>query len=179
MQRLNSRVISLAGQAQRRFVVDVAPGKSIWQGVSGAFNEQRIHSAHLDLMGATLESAVFYTGYPDPAGRWIAQYGAPNHLAGSMLISAMGIFGIDREDKPMLHCHGCLVADRGQLLGGHLDTDKCIVGHSGLRIYVSASDDIGFAAKLDATSGMFVFHPTYRERDAVACSAVAEGQAEQ
>ncbi len=178
MQRLNSRVISLAGRTQRRFVVDVAPSESIWQGVSKAFNKQRIHAAHLDLMGATLESVVFYTGYPDPAGRWIAQYGAPNHLPGTMLISAMGIFGSDREAQPMLHCHGCLVTGSGQLLGGHLDTAKCIVGHTGLRIYVSASDEVGFEAKLDATSGMFVFHPTYCECDAITCSAVAEGQAE-
>lgn len=161
MQRLSSRVISLADHAHKTFVLDIGPGRSIWEGVSDAFTRLDIHSAHVDLMGASLDTAVFYTGYPDPAGKRIAQYGAPNHTAAVTLVAAMGIYGNDKEDRPMLHCHGCLVDGNGKVQGGHLDTEQCLVGHTGLRVYVTAPDEIGFAARLDATSGMFVFHPSY------------------
>lgn len=164
MQRLSSRVISLAGHAPQTFVLDIAHGRSIWEGVSEAFTRLDIHSAHVDLMGAALDSAVFFTGYPDPAGKRIAQYGAPNHTAAVMLVAAMGIYGNDKEDRPTLHCHGCFVNENGLVQGGHLDTEQCIVGHTGLRIYVTATCEIGFVARLDATSEMFVFHPAYAGR---------------
>lgn len=155
-------------------MLDVPEGLSVWEGVSTAFLRHDIHCAHLDLMGAHLRSAIFYTGSPDPAGKWIAQYGAPNHTGHVLLVSAMGIYGKDRQDNPMLHCHGCIVTDTGQTQGGHLDTNQCVVGHTGLRIYVTATRDVGFAARLDSTSGMFVFHPQYVEGHEDGCEDTAE-----
>ncbi|RZU00477.1 putative DNA-binding protein with PD1-like motif [Advenella incenata] len=163
MQRLNSRVLSLARLGQSNWMLDVPDGASIWERVSAAFAQHDIQSAHLDLMGGHLRSAIFYTGYPDPAGKRIAQYGAPNHTGNATLISAMGIYGKDREGKPLLHCHGCLVTGNGQTQGGHLDTQQCIVGQTGIRIYVTATNEIEFVARLDATSGMYVFHPQLAE----------------
>ncbi|WP_158318728.1 PCC domain-containing protein [Advenella mimigardefordensis] len=159
MQRLSSRVLSLAQHGQRNWVLDVPEGASIWEWVATAFMQHDIQSAHLDIMGGRLLSAIFYTGYPDPAGKRIAQYGAPNHVGNATLISAMGIYGKDKGAQPMLHCHGCLVTGSGLTQGGHLDTAQCIVGRDGLRIYVTATSDIEFVARLDATSGMYVFHP--------------------
>ncbi len=179
MQRLSSRVLSLAGQGQSNWVLDVPEDVSIWEWVSSAFVRHDIQSAHLDVMGGHLRSAVFYTGYPDPAGKRIAQYGAPNHTGNSTLISAMGIYGKDRDGKPLLHCHGCLVTGNGQTQGGHLDTQQCIVGQTGIRIYVTATSELEFAARLDTTSGMYVFHPQLAEnsdgiRDRSAMSAAHE-----
>lgn len=159
MQRLSSRVLSLAQHGSHTFVLDIPEGISLWEGVSSAFSAQNIRCAHLDLMGAHLRSAVFYTGYPDPAGKWIAKYGAPNHITDVMLVGAMGIYGRDSNDGPMLHCHGCLVPETGLAQGGHLETPQCLIGRQGLRIYVTATHEIEFAARLDATSGMHVFHP--------------------
>lgn len=159
MQRLSSRVLSLAQQTPSNWVLDVPQGASIWETVSAAFMRHDIQSAHLDVMGGHLLSAIFYTGYPDPTGKRIAQYGAPNHVGNATLISAMGIYGKDRSDEPLLHCHGCLVAGNGLTQGGHLDTQHCIAGQTGLRIYITATSDVEFVARLDATSGMYVFHP--------------------
>ena len=179
MQRLSSRVLSLAQHGQRNWVLDVPEGASIWECVSAAFLQQDIQSAHLDIMGGHLRSAIFYTGYPDPAGKRIAQYGAPNHVGNAMLISAMGIYGKDKGAQPMLHCHGCLVTGSGLTQGGHLDTEQCIAGRSGLRIYVTATSEIEFVARLDTTSGMYVFHPQLAANmdGGADQAAVAAGQA--
>jgi len=140
-------------------MLDIPEGASVWETVAAVFLQHDIQSAHLDVMGGHLLSAIFYTGYPDPAGKRIAQYGAPNHVGNATLISATGMYGKDRSDKPLLHCHGCLVMGNGLTQGGHLDTQQCIVGQTGLRVFVTATSDIEFVARLDATSGMYVFHP--------------------
>ncbi|MGO1766982.1 hypothetical protein CAP48_12240 [Advenella sp. S44] len=179
MQRLSSRVLSLAGSGQSNWVLDLSEGASIGDCVLNAFVRHDIQSAHLDLMGGHLLSAIFFTGYPDPSGKRIAQYGAPNHTGSATLISAMGIYGKDRQDKPLLHCHGCLVTDHGLTQGGHLDTQQCIVGHTGIRIYITATSEVQYVARLDATSGMYVFHPQLagnmeRAADCVAVPAAHE-----
>ena len=173
MQRLSSRVLSLAQRGQHHFVLDLPEGTSIWEGVLTAFERKDIRSAHLDLMGGYLRSAIFYTGYPDPAGKRIAQYGAPNHADDVTLVAAMGMYGRDREDQPMLHCHGCLVMASGLAQGGHLDTQHCVVGHTSMRIYVTATSEIEFAARLDSTSGMYVFHPQSASHVGIVASDVA------
>lgn len=159
MEKLSSRVVSLAGDSVRHYRLDIPQGVSLWEGVSQAFAAREVRSAHLDFMPARLSSVVYFTGAPDPEGKWIARYGSPRHMGPTLLLGAMGIFGQDQHGMPLLHCHASMRSDSAGLVGGHIDPTQCVVGNAGLRIYVSESIEIGFRAKLDATSGMHVFHP--------------------
>lgn len=160
---MSSRVLSVADWDVDDFQLHIEAGASIWDGVHRALENAGIRFAQLEFSPGLLDVAVYHTAPPEQSGKTLVKYGAGINLGRALLFSANAIYGAGFDGSPLLHCHGFLVGANGAMHGGHLDVANCIAGAAGLSVQVGATPNIGFAADLDRTSNMHIFHPVKRQ----------------
>jgi len=60
---------------------------------------------------------------------------------------------------PFIHCHGSFVTEAGELRGGHIVTERTIVGATPLTAFVRSIETFIVQISEDTETNHHVFHP--------------------
>jgi hypothetical protein len=161
---MSSRVLSVDDWDVDHFQLSINAGESIWNGVHQALDKAAIRFAQLEFAPGMLDLAVYHTAPPETTGKTLVKYGTGINIGKALLFSANAIYGLGKNETPLLHCHGFLIDAGNRMHGGHLSVMDCMAGGAGLTIQVTSTPNTGFAVELDRTSNMHVFHPVKYER---------------
>jgi predicted DNA-binding protein with PD1-like motif len=149
-----------AAPAADEFELWLAPGQVLFDAIVEALASRGVHHANLQIFDGDLTEARYQTAPPDPRGELVVAYGPPIDLnGGACIVMASATLGRTADGKPIIHCHGILRDRTGRLCGGHIPTNLCTVGVSGVSAWAVVSHDGGFVVGPDSETGFSLLSP--------------------
>jgi predicted DNA-binding protein with PD1-like motif len=137
----------------------LAPNLDLFTAIVRPLNAMGIHSASITLLGGSLKTAHYCVAPPDPSGNAVIAY-TPAIAAGSAcLIFGNATVGKNSKGTPIVHCHAVVQTESGAIRGGHLFTEKCIVGYAPLYALVTSIDDFELIVTPDLETNISLIQP--------------------
>ena len=63
------------------------------------------------------------------------------------------------ESEPLVHCHAVVRTGRGEVVGGHIVTEKTIVGPKPIALLVTSLEGFELRQSFDEETGIPLFQP--------------------
>lgn len=140
--------------------VTLGAGADLLPELAKILQDRGVRSAALQALSGHLDRASYFTGMIDPTGARVATYGAPRPLQGPiLLLGANAIFGRGEDGAPLVHCHAVMADAEGQVHGGHLPLEGCILGSEGAVFLATSLTEAGFQVAYDSETNYSLFHP--------------------
>lgn len=159
------RLEHVAARGQRQWRLTLAPGQVLLGALTGALAAQGVTAASMTLLGGELQTVAYCLPIPDPEGQVIATYGAPLVLHHAALLRGSATLGQGADGEPVVHCHASFADAGGTVRGGHVLTDRTVVGRRPLVVVVTALDGIDLRLGLDTETRLHMLRPTEKQND--------------
>jgi predicted DNA-binding protein with PD1-like motif len=164
------RVVTLAGQAQSlRFTLQA--GLSLRDAISTALGAAGIEGGTVRFENLQVSAHHFLMPALPVDDQHAAFYSAPHAIEeGTLIEYACATYG-RRDGEPFVHCHAIWRGRDGQRQGGHLMTEKTIIG-APCQARAWGLGDATMATRYDPETNFTLFYPTPLEaaRDAAPLS---------
>ncbi|HEY0297523.1 MAG TPA: DUF296 domain-containing protein [Bordetella sp.] len=152
--------ITRCGAARGRHLrIALPPGASLFDGLVQPLAALGIRNAAINILGGEFEQLVFCVAPPDPTGRVAVAYTDPIDAGRAYLLGANATLGSNEAGQPMVHCHGGLRDAAGQLLGGHLLPQACMVGRQELIAFAVSLEGFAVQVGYDPETMISLFQP--------------------
>ncbi|WP_157664494.1 PCC domain-containing protein [Bordetella genomosp. 9] len=140
--------------------LELPAGGNLYESLVTPLQARGIAACAINIMDGDFERAAYCLARPMPDIEQVIAYTAPimvrRHLR---MVGAGATLGEDERGAPLLHCHGLLVDDQGVLIGGHLLTERCVIGAGGCVAYVHALRETRLKRRFDPQIRLAVFQP--------------------
>jgi len=156
------RIAHMHADKGRHFRLSLPAGRTLHDSLVQALAAEDVASASMTLIDGELEHLSFCTALPDPAGRVLATYGAPEALRGARLIFGNATMGRRADGGPIVHCHGVFREVDGRVRGGHILAERTLVGRSPVTVVVTALDSFELRVAYDEETRMPLMRPQAR-----------------
>ena len=153
------RLAHVAAHGQRQWRLQLAPGQVLYAALTAALAAQGVQAAAMTLLGGRLQTVAYCLPIPDPEGQVIATYGAPLVLHQAGLLRASATLGRGLNGEPVIHCHASFADAQGTVRGGHVLTERTVVGERPLAVLVTALDGVDLQLSLDAETRLHMLRP--------------------
>ncbi len=97
---------------------------------------------------------------PDPEGQVIATYGVPLVLQHACLLRGSATLGQGPDGAPVIHCHATFADAQGTVRGGHVLTERTVVGPRPVSVLVTALDAISLRLGFDPETRLHMLRPS-------------------
>lgn len=152
-------------RGQRQWRLTLAPGQVLLPALTGALATLRVHSAALALLGGELQTVAYCLPIPDPEGQVIATYGAPRVVHDAGLLRGSATLGQTADGAPVVHCHATFADAEGVVRGGHVLTERSVVGLRPVTVLVTALDGIELHLGFDPETRLHMLRPVPSHHD--------------
>ena len=122
------RIEHRGAERGRHFRLSLPPGRSLYDSIVEAMSSVEVHNASMTRLGGELDALSFCLARPGVTGRVVATYGAPQAVQSAQFIFGNATLGKSHAGSPVIHCHAVFRTAQGAVRGGHILTDKAIVG---------------------------------------------------
>lgn len=153
------RIEHMRADRGRHFRLSLPQGRTLFDAIVDALAKERVGSASMTLLGGELEGLSYCLAQPDSSGRTIAKYGAPQVARGAQFIFGNATLGKAASGSPVVHCHATFRTEDGVVRGGHLLTDRVVVGRVPVTVLVTTLDGFDLRIGVDEETGMPVLRP--------------------
>lgn len=157
------RLEHVAARAQRQWRLVLAPGQVLLSALTDALAAQGVQAAAMALLGGELQTVAYCLPIPDPEGKVIATYGAPLVLHHATLLRGSATLGLGADGAPVIHCHASFSDTQGAVRGGHVLTDRTVVGQRPVTVLVTALDGIDLRLGFDPETRLHMLRPTEKK----------------
>lgn len=154
------RLAHVAAHGQRQWRLTLGSGQVLLTALTAALAEQGVQAAALALLGGELQTVAYCLPIPDPEGQVIATYGAPLVLHNAALLRGSATLGQAVDGAPVIHCHATFADAQGSLRGGHVLTDRTVIGRRPLTVLATALDGIDLRLGFDPETRLHMLQPT-------------------
>lgn len=154
------RLEHVAACGQRQWRLTLAPGQVLLSALTGAMARQGVQAAALALLGGELQTVAYCLPIPDPEGLVIATYGAPLVLHNAALLRGSATLGQNAEGAPVVHCHATFADAQGTVRGGHVLTDRTVVGARPVTVVATALEGMDLRLGFDPETRLQMLRPT-------------------
>ncbi|SLN75674.1 PPC domain-containing DNA-binding protein [Oceanibacterium hippocampi] len=158
------RIQSLYSDTARHVRLALMPGLSLFDGLVGPLAEIGIHNASTTILGGAFDSIHYCVAPPDPTRQAVIAYGDPIDAGRSYMIFGNATLGRDADRKPLVHCHAAFRREDGRVKGGHILTERCIVGPEPVCVLVTSLDNFELRLAFDPETNILLLQP-FEERD--------------
>jgi len=158
------RLEHVAAQGQRQWRLRLLPGQVLLPALTGALAAQGVQAAALALLGGQLQTVAYCLPIPDPEGQVIATYGAPLVLHNAGLLRGSATLGQGLQGEPVIHCHATFADADGTVRGGHVLTDRTVVGQRPVTVLVTALDGIDLRLGFDPETRLHMLRPSQTDK---------------
>lgn len=154
------RLEHVAARGQRQWRLRLAPGQVLLSALTEALAGQGVHAAALALCGGELQTVAYCLPIPDPEGQVIATYGAPLVLHKACLLRGSATLGQTTEGAPVIHCHATFADAQGAVRGGHVLTERTVVGRRPVTVLATALDGLELRLGFDPETRLHMLRPS-------------------
>lgn len=154
------RLAHVATRGQRQWSLVLAPGQVLLTALTTALAAQGVKAAALALLGGELQSVAYCLPIPDPEGQVIATYGTPLVLQNACLLRGSATLGQAADGAPVVHCHATFADAQGTVRGGHVLTDRTMVGNRPVSVLVTALDGMDLRLGFDPETRLHMLKPS-------------------
>ncbi|MAA98941.1 MAG: DUF296 domain-containing protein [Stappia sp.] len=122
------RINALGAPSARHVRLALEPGRTLYEAIVEPLAGIGIRNASLTILGGTFQRLSYCVAPPDPSGRAVIAYTAPIDAGMAEMVFGNATLGVSLENKPLVHCHATIRTGDGEMRGGHILTEDCIVG---------------------------------------------------
>jgi predicted DNA-binding protein with PD1-like motif len=158
------RIDHMQAARGRHFRLSLPQGRSLYDAIVEALASVDVHSASMTLLDGDLEELSFCLARPDATGRVVATYGAPTIVHSARFIFGNATLGKSPAGAPVIHCHAVFRMADGAVRGGHLLTEKAIVGASPVKVVATTLDGFDLRISYDEETKIPVLRPKAKDR---------------
>ncbi|HEU0229031.1 MAG TPA: hypothetical protein VFR20_00540 [Burkholderiaceae bacterium] len=153
----------MAGRNQKTYRIALRQGATLYACVAEAMASLNLKAAALNIEHVTFSRISYFLITSSPDVEQVAHYTTALHLEEhAMLVGAGATVGANDRGDLAIHCHGLVVTDSGDMVGGHFLTDQCVVAEDGVA-YLSALGYMDLVIGVDPEIKTPVFQPKYCE----------------
>jgi hypothetical protein len=134
-------------------------GLSMYEALIGPLCNSGVRCASLTVLGGWFDSMQYCVASADASGAALVSYSEPISVGRSYLIFGNATIGLDQQDKLIVHCHGALIDETGVAKGGHVLTDRCIVGSETVCALVTTLDGFDLRVAFDPETNIPLLQP--------------------
>ena len=153
------RIAAMSDIRGRHLRLTLPSGRSIHESMVQALMDEGVTSASMTLLDGDLETLVFCLAQPDPSGQRVAMYGQPHSERNARFIFGNATLGKAADGSPSVHCHAAFRTENGTVRGGHVLTDKTVVGRRSIAVVVTALDSFELRIGYDDETRMPLMRP--------------------
>ena len=158
------RIEHMQAARGRHFRLALPQGRSLYDSIVETLASVDVHNASMTLLDGDLEALSFCLARPDATGRVVAAYTAPEVVQYARFIFGNATLGKTPAGTPVVHCHGVFRTAVGDVRGGHVLTEKAIVGASPVKVVATALDGFDLRISLDEETRMPLLRPTTEDQ---------------
>lgn len=160
------RIDHMQAARGRHFRLTLPQGRSLFDAIVEALSSVDVHNASMTLLGGDLNELSFCLAPPDATGRTVASYTAPEVVHSAQFIFGNATLGKSLAGAPIIHCHAVFRMTDGTVCGGHLLTDKAIVGANPVKVVVTSLDGFELRISFDEETQMPLMRPKTEDQHA-------------
>lgn len=158
--RAELRLEHATAHGRRQLRIRLPAGTCLHEGLTGALARSGVQAASMTLVGGDLEEVAYCLPIPDPEGQLMATYGEPIVLRGASLLRGSATLGQDAQGAPVIHCHASFSDAGGAVRGGHVLTQRTVVGERPVTALVSVLDGVALRLGFDAETRLNMLRPS-------------------
>lgn len=158
--RAEVRLEQVAASGARQMRIALTAGTNLHEGLTQALAATGVQAAAMALMGGDLHEVAYCLPIPDPEGQVIATYGEPHVLQGASLLRGSATLGRDAQGAPVIHCHASFCDADGAVRGGHLLTQRTVVGRQPVTVLVSVLEGVALRLGFDPETRLNMLRPS-------------------
>lgn len=153
------RIQSLRSASGRHVRLALLPGVSLFDGLVKPLAERGITSASTTILGGYFDNLDYCVAPPDPKGEAVIAYTKPIPAGRSYMIFGNATLGVSMKGAPLVHCHAAIRTEAGEVKGGHILTDACIVGAAPIPVLVVSLDEFELRQDYDPETNIPLLQP--------------------
>lgn len=153
------RIQSLDAQQARHIRLLLEPGQSLYDALVGPLADIGIGSASTTILGGGFDALTYCVAPPDLSGKSVIAYGKPLQAGRAFMIFGNATLGKAVDGAPLVHCHAAIRTENGTVKGGHLITERCIVGETPIPVLVTCLAGFELRQAHDPETNMLLLQP--------------------
>jgi predicted DNA-binding protein with PD1-like motif len=153
------RIQSLRSVGARHIRLALLPGESLFDGLVKPLAEIGVKCASTTILGGYFEELQYCVAPPDQLGRAVVAYSKPIHAGRAYMIFGNATLGISMKGQPLVHCHAAICTESGDIKGGHILTESCIVCREPIPVLVTSLDEFELRQAYDPETNIPLLQP--------------------
>jgi len=153
------RIQSLASSAGRHIRLSLQPGLSLYDALVGPLRAVGVTSASTTILGGFFDDLSYCVAPPDPSGRAVIAYTSPIVAGRAFMVFGNATLGKAVDGRPLVHCHAAIRTEAGEMKGGHILTESCLVGPVPIPVLVTSLDDFELRQAFDPETNIPLLQP--------------------
>jgi predicted DNA-binding protein with PD1-like motif len=152
------RISSLRSASARHFRLALQPGLSLYDALVLPLAEAGVENASTTILGGFFAQMSYCVAPPDPSAQAVIAYTAPIDIGAAFMVFGNATIGKSLTGQPLVHCHAAIqTADATK--GGHILTDRCIIGSEPIPVLVTSLDDFELRQAFDPETNIPLLQP--------------------
>lgn len=153
------RIQSMRSQSARHFRLALEPGISFFEAIVVPLAKVGVHSASMTILGGHFERLHYCVAPPDPSRQAVIAYANPIGAGRAYMIFGNATLGKNLKNLPLVHCHAAIRTESGEIKGGHILTETCIVGSNPIPVLVTSLDGFELRQVFDPETNISLLQP--------------------
>ncbi len=121
------RINSQSCRQARHVRLQLQAGSSLFSSLVEPLAAIGITHASTTILGGLFDTLTYCVAPPDPSGQAVIAYGQPIDAGKSLIVFGNATIGLSLSRKPLVHCHAVIRTECGDIRGGHILTETCMV----------------------------------------------------
>lgn len=153
------RIQSKHSAAARHFRLLLEPGVTLYDAIVGPLATVGVTNASLTILGGDFTQMQYCVAPPDPSKEAIIRYSDPIDAGAAFMVFGNATLGFSMKDEPLVHCHAAIRREDGKVFGGHILTEKSVLGDAPIPVLVTSLDEFSLRQKYDPETNIPLLKP--------------------
>jgi len=153
------RIQSENSRKARHVRLSLQPGLSLFDAIVNSLAKINIENASLTILGGAFENLDYCVAPPDPKKQAIIAYTKPIKAGKAYMVFGNATLGESMEGQPLVHCHAAIRTEDGEIKGGHILTQSCIIGPKAISALVTSLEGFKLVQSFDAETNIALLQP--------------------
>lgn len=159
------RINSLGAPAARHVRLSLAPGCTLYEAIVKPLAGIGIRNASLTILGGAFDVLSYCVAPPDPSGQAVIAYTAPIDAGAAYMVFGNATLGRSLKGEPLVHCHATIRTAAGELRGGHILTEDCVIGPQPISALVTSLEGFNLQQAYDPETNIPLLQPRKDQAD--------------
>jgi predicted DNA-binding protein with PD1-like motif len=158
------RIQTVSSPYGRHIRLCLKPGDTLFDAIVTPLAELGIRDASTTILGGAFEDLYYCVAQPDPEGRTVIAYSKPRPAGHSYMVFGNATLGRSIEGKPLVHCHAVVRTESGEVMGGHILTERAVVGSKPISVLVTSLEGFELRQAYDEETRIPLLQPVEADK---------------